>query len=189
MANNDDDFCQRNILPLPTSGHDAQILPLAARDAPGLVVCPADLDLQHGLDDWTPSSWPASAQSSSSGGMATQQAPHVLLAPGSILQTSSSSSDNGVACSQPASSRRHKLERKGHTKSRRGCFNCKRRRIKVYLQNQKKLPVASLAGRLLIWHPHHDETVSGESPGLWSLYQEQPELRVSRSTSSSAPGK
>lgn len=26
---------------------------------------------------------------------------------------------------------RHKMERKGHTKSRRGCFNCKRRRIKV----------------------------------------------------------
>ena len=27
--------------------------------------------------------------------------------------------------------RRQRLERRGHTKSRRGCFNCKRRRIKV----------------------------------------------------------
>ena len=27
--------------------------------------------------------------------------------------------------------RRRGLERRGHTKSRRGCFNCKRRRIKV----------------------------------------------------------
>lgn len=27
---------------------------------------------------------------------------------------------------------KHRMERKGHTKSRRGCFNCKRRRIKVY---------------------------------------------------------
>jgi hypothetical protein len=26
---------------------------------------------------------------------------------------------------------RQRLERRGHTKSRRGCFNCKRRRIKV----------------------------------------------------------
>lgn len=28
-------------------------------------------------------------------------------------------------------SAKHKLERRGHTKSRRGCYNCKRRRIKV----------------------------------------------------------
>ena len=30
-----------------------------------------------------------------------------------------------------AAVRRRGLERRGHTKSRRGCFNCKRRRIKV----------------------------------------------------------
>lgn len=30
---------------------------------------------------------------------------------------------------------RQRLERRGHTKSRRGCYNCKRRRIKVYAQN------------------------------------------------------
>jgi hypothetical protein len=28
-------------------------------------------------------------------------------------------------------SQKQRLERRGHTKSRRGCFNCKRRRIKV----------------------------------------------------------
>lgn len=26
-----------------------------------------------------------------------------------------------------------RMERRGHTKSRRGCYNCKRRRIKVYI--------------------------------------------------------
>ena len=30
---------------------------------------------------------------------------------------------------------KQRLERRGHTKSRRGCFNCKRRRIKVRLSN------------------------------------------------------
>jgi hypothetical protein len=29
---------------------------------------------------------------------------------------------------------KQRLERRGHTKSRRGCFNCKRRRIKVAIR-------------------------------------------------------
>lgn len=50
-----------------------------------------------------------------------------------------SSSDNNapagasigvVARRQPVE--RQSMERRGHTKSRRGCYNCKRRRIKVY---------------------------------------------------------
>lgn len=40
-------------------------------------------------------------------------------------KASSSSSTGGPAC------RRSKLERRGHAKSRNGCHNCKRRRIKV----------------------------------------------------------
>jgi hypothetical protein len=33
--------------------------------------------------------------------------------------------------SKKASNKKQRLERRGHTKSRRGCYNCKRRRIKV----------------------------------------------------------
>lgn len=36
-----------------------------------------------------------------------------------------------VVNSGSSSNQRQRLERRGHTKSRRGCFNCKRRRIKV----------------------------------------------------------
>lgn len=42
---------------------------------------------------------------------------------------SSSQPGGGGEMVRAASGRRH--ERRGHTKSRRGCFNCKRRRIKV----------------------------------------------------------
>ncbi|KAI2634238.1 hypothetical protein GGS26DRAFT_552937 [Hypomontagnella submonticulosa] len=35
-----------------------------------------------------------------------------------------------TALARSNSNQRHRLERRGHTKSRRGCFNCKRRRIK-----------------------------------------------------------
>jgi hypothetical protein len=44
---------------------------------------------------------------------------------------SASNASTEVARRQPAQKQR--LERRGHTKSRRGCYNCKRRRIKVYL--------------------------------------------------------
>ncbi|KZL65188.1 C6 transcription factor [Colletotrichum tofieldiae] len=36
----------------------------------------------------------------------------------------------GESSSQNATAQKQRLERRGHTKSRRGCFNCKRRRIK-----------------------------------------------------------
>lgn len=42
---------------------------------------------------------------------------------------SSSHAGTGGEIVRAASGKRH--ERRGHTKSRRGCFNCKRRRIKV----------------------------------------------------------
>jgi hypothetical protein len=42
--------------------------------------------------------------------------------------TTSGSSSELVA--RP-SAQKQRLERRGHTKSRRGCYNCKRRRIKV----------------------------------------------------------
>lgn len=42
-----------------------------------------------------------------------------------------SQSNTSVVRSGSSSQPRQRLERRGHTKSRRGCFNCKRRRIKV----------------------------------------------------------
>lgn len=36
---------------------------------------------------------------------------------------------------------KQRLERRGHTKSRRGCFNCKRRRIKVWTVTQSRTPL------------------------------------------------
>ncbi|KAK4216233.1 C6 zinc finger protein [Rhypophila decipiens] len=42
----------------------------------------------------------------------------------------STASPLGTTAAAVLSSRQQRMERKGHTKSRRGCFNCKRRRIK-----------------------------------------------------------
>jgi hypothetical protein len=47
------------------------------------------------------------------------------------MDTSSSDSPDGTSnCEGPPPQPRKPIPRKGHTKSRRGCFNCKRRRIK-----------------------------------------------------------
>ncbi|KAK4121808.1 hypothetical protein N657DRAFT_647298 [Parathielavia appendiculata] len=48
------------------------------------------------------------------------------VAPVTALTTLS----RGIASSEAQAAGKQKLERRGHTKSRRGCFNCKRRRIK-----------------------------------------------------------
>lgn len=40
-------------------------------------------------------------------------------------------SPQGSAVIRGGATPKQRLERRGHTKSRRGCFNCKRRRIKV----------------------------------------------------------
>ena len=56
----------------------------------------------------------------------------------STSPTDSSSQPGGGEMVRASSGKRH--ERRGHTKSRRGCFNCKRRRIKV--------------GRFLLHHSH-----------------------------------
>ena len=47
-----------------------------------------------------------------------------------------SSPTNSAGNSPP----KQRLERRGHTKSRRGCFNCKRRRIKVSGETKAGLP-------------------------------------------------
>lgn len=48
---------------------------------------------------------------------------------GSDNRSTASGATDAVARRQPTQKQR--LERRGHTKSRRGCYNCKRRRIKV----------------------------------------------------------
>ena len=50
------------------------------------------------------------------------------ITPQSTLTIIRNDSASGASSGSPPKQR---LERRGHTKSRRGCFNCKRRRIKV----------------------------------------------------------
>ncbi|RGP66393.1 hypothetical protein FSPOR_6771 [Fusarium sporotrichioides] len=86
----------------------------------------------------------------------------------SQLQSTSDSSDKVTpprstsgSCSEVAvqrpSAQKQRLERRGHTKSRRGCYNCKRRRIKPHHQ----IPLFSLQDMRFFQHfltqcyPHH----------------------------------
>lgn len=73
-----------------------------------------------------------------------------LDATGSPDSGHSSSSSDGTADTSPAESaivvavRRRPIPRKGHTKSRRGCFNCKRRKVKC----QENRPECSNCARI-----------------------------------------
>lgn len=70
----------------------------------------------------------SSAQSTSAG---TLTGAGSLRGPGGqamgLAKSTSPSTSNNSSNSSPPK----RLERRGHTKSRRGCYNCKRRRIKV----------------------------------------------------------
>lgn len=59
-----------------------------------------------------------------------------------VASTSVSPSTSAVVRSN--SNQKPRLERRGHTKSRRGCYNCKRRRIKVVLLHCMQCVLASL---------------------------------------------
>lgn len=93
-------------------------------------------------------------------------------------KTTPPSSDNrhsSVASSEliprlPAQKQR--LERRGHTKSRRGCYNCKRRRIKVTLVPPMTEPVGQTEPNT------SDGIVPGESPGMRPLRQDGLEVRI-----------
>lgn len=63
--------------------------------------------------------------SDSSAGRATPPESDTRSTSHEIVRSSSALSTAAAAAGK------HKLERRGHTKSRRGCYNCKRRRIKV----------------------------------------------------------
>ncbi|KAK7439658.1 C6 zinc finger protein [Colletotrichum acutatum] len=69
----------------------------------------------------------------------------------------SASGPSGEGSSRHGPAQKQRLERRGHTKSRRGCFNCKRRRIKP----QHQVPLFSLQDMRFFQHfmlqcyPHH----------------------------------
>ncbi|TKW57689.1 hypothetical protein CTA1_6736 [Colletotrichum tanaceti] len=73
------------------------------------------------------------------------------------VSTSGHGNHGGENLSQIATAQKQRLERRGHTKSRRGCFNCKRRRIKLsYTRYVKTIVVWVMRlsrGRGL--QPHH----------------------------------
>jgi hypothetical protein len=68
------------------------------------------------------------------------------------------------------SKRKTRLERKGHTKSRGGCYNCKRRRIKVDFPSYDWYSKSLLKLRPL---------VSRVSTVVWALRQDKSQVRVS----------
>lgn len=68
--------------------------------------------------------------SESSGGMHTPPYANSRSLPSS---SNINNSNLELSLRRTSMQQRQRLERRGHTKSRRGCFNCKRRRIKVYI--------------------------------------------------------
>jgi hypothetical protein len=70
-----------------------------------------------------------------------------------------------------------RLERRGHTKSRRGCYNCKRRRIKVNSSTHGLcdcLSFSLICADARAWEP----TVPGDASRLWSLCEDRPQVRI-----------
>lgn len=68
------------------------------------------------------------ALSESSGGMHT---PPPYSGARSLSSSSNNNNNMDLSLRRLPMQQRQRLERRGHTKSRRGCYNCKRRRIKV----------------------------------------------------------
>lgn len=79
---------------------------------------------QHQHQQYPPQNIAGFSDSSSMG-------PERVTPPGSSDTNKSSSAVSMELTRRQPQSQRQRLERKGHTKSRRGCYNCKRRRIKV----------------------------------------------------------
>ncbi len=76
------------------------------------------------------------------------------LSSSSLSTAATSPGGGGVKAPSPANSAdtsppKQRLERRGHTKSRRGCFNCKRRRIKVRDAQRTVLVKTVLYSRVL----------------------------------------
>lgn len=71
----------------------------------------------------------SSASASTNNVLTSEHSPLQSLSPQPPAQTVRSNTSN--AGNAGNTQQKTRLERRGHTKSRRGCFNCKRRRIKV----------------------------------------------------------
>jgi hypothetical protein len=73
-----------------------------------------------------------SATSTTRASASNSESPRQLLIPPPNMSSSSSTAPLSPSSGQSSGLvSKQRLERRGHTKSRRGCFNCKRRRIKV----------------------------------------------------------
>jgi len=95
------------------------------------------------------------------------------LGPSNLPQSANISHDEH----QLSGSDRAKVEpgrRKGHTKSRRGCYNCKSRRVKVQLT-----PFHKTDGLRRI-------TVSRESSNVYSMFQTFPRMQMARNSHNSS---
>lgn len=78
-----------------------------------------------------------------------------------------------------------RLERRGHTKSRRGCFNCKRRRIKVRLIIKRDGPVRDAGTDRITTFMC---VVSRDETCMWTLREAGAQMRVPHATNDCASG-
>lgn len=92
-----------------------------------------------------------------------------------VKRTSPSTSHSNSHSNSPSKQR---LERRGHTKSRRGCYNCKRRRIKVIQARSRSRRRSVLT--LFI--------VSRNPPSMWPLREDGPHVCIPNSAPDPASG-
>ena len=104
-----------------------------AQFSPGMLSYPEPPEFDYGAflqaDDVTFQDPSLSPNLAASGPMVFSDSSGRATPPSS--DTVSSSGAGEIEVARRAGLQRQRLERRGHTKSRRGCFNCKRRRIKV----------------------------------------------------------
>ncbi len=110
---------------------------------------------------------------------------------GGLTPTSSDnrSSGSGGELTHRGSQQKQRMERRGHTKSRRGCYNCKRRRIKVWRWRQ----IVAVAGGLKMMSDYgvltfESRIVPGVAASLRPLRQDRFKVRVSCRAANYTPG-
>jgi hypothetical protein len=97
---------------------------------PSLLAYPEPTDFDYGAFLQTPDalSFGNDASSGGAGGFSDHSAKDATPSSDNLSQSGQVITD--VVPHRQLSAQRQRLERRGHTKSRRGCYNCKRRRIK-----------------------------------------------------------
>jgi hypothetical protein len=158
-------------LPLQLTKTIAHQPPLAPAAAVTVPIHAARPSLETASYGWAsdPGSWELPSASS-------QQLP-----PTNITTATTATTAAGGEVVVPAKPR---LERRGHTKSRRGCFNCKRRRIKVCL-SRFWFPTGSSTERT---NRTLSNLVPGDSTCLRTLHQAGPAVRVPYHADHCSPG-